>query len=172
MNTLHTWPGSRNECSLVHSDSPRSGTPQGCRFGEQVKVWQCPLQGKGSKWCLSSACRGPNLKLTKIMLYHESKNKYEFFYFTRMILKTLPSLIHCLSSLIGACSHLGYFLEWFSCLLAMWLTTDAHLACFSSPSSSLDEAVQWQWLAIDLIQGRICSPLTFFDAVSSFLDTP
>lgn len=171
MNTLHTWPGSRNECSLVHSDSPRSGTLQGCRFGEQVKVWQCPLQGKGSKWFLSSACRGPNLKLTKIMLNLEC-NKYKLFDFTELILKTLPSLIHCLSSLIGACSHLGYFLEWLSCLLAMWLTTDAHLACFSSPSSSLDEAVQWQWLAIDLIQGRICSPLTFFDAVSSFLDTP
>lgn len=99
-------------------------------------------------------------------------NKYKLFDFTELILKTLPSLIHSLSSLIGACSHLGYFLEWLSCLLAMWLTTDAHLACFSSPSSSLDEAVQWQWLAIDLIQGRICSPLTFFDAVSSFLDTP
>lgn len=30
-----------------------------------------------------------------------------------MILNTLPSLIHCLSSLTGACSHIGYFLEWF-----------------------------------------------------------
>lgn len=80
------------------------------------------------------------MKLKKIMLNFEC-NKYKLFDFIELILKILFFLIYSFLLLIGVCLYLGYFLEWFLCLLVMWLIIDVYLVCFSLLLFLFDEVV-------------------------------